>query len=145
MALMKKIFCLFPLIFLILGCSPEDELRKNPYLPELNFSFTIDLALPQYNNLNYPGNSFITRNYGINGIVVYNLNNDQYLAFELSDPNHVLTDCSILVVEGLEAKCSCDDGNVYSIITGQRVAGEGQYSLKPYRVERTGQLLRISN
>ena len=105
----------------------------------------MDLSLPQYNKLNYPGNSFVTRNYGLNGIVVYNLNNDQYLAFELSDPNHVLTDCSTLFVEGLEAKCSCDDGNVYSIITGQRVAGEGQYSLKPYRVERLGNVLRISN
>lgn len=142
---MRKIFQLFPLIFLFLSCSADDELRKNPYLPELNFSFSLDLSLPQYNKLNFPGNTFVTRNYGLNGIVVYNLNNDQYLAYELSDPNHVLTDCSVLVVEGLEAKCSCEDANVYSIITGQLVEGQGQYSLKPYRIQRTGQILRISN
>ncbi|WP_209309835.1 Rieske (2Fe-2S) protein, partial [Tamlana crocina] len=100
------------------------------------FSVNFDLSLPEYNQLNFPGNKFVTRNYGINGIVIFNLNNDQYMAFELTDPNHVPQACSPLIVEGTEAVCSCGDGNKYNIITGQRIAGEGEYSLKPYRVER---------
>ena len=142
---MKMTLRLIPLLLLFSACSPDENIQENPYLPELNFSFIIDLSLPEYNELRYPGNSFITRKYGLNGIVIYNLNNDQYLAFELSDPNHVLTECSELVVEGLEAACLCDDGNSYSIITGQPVSGEGLYSLRPYRIEKSGQVLRVWN
>ena len=142
---MKHFLSLFFLIFIFSACSSDDDLRQNPYLPHLNFSASFDLSLPEYNQLNFPGNMFVTRNYGINGIVIYNLNNDQYMAFELTDPNHVPQPCSSLTVDGLEALCSCGDGNKYTIITGQRIAGEGQYSLKPYRVERTGNVLRVSN
>lgn len=142
---MKHFFALFLLIFTFLGCSSDDDLRRNPYLPHLNFSVNFDLSLPEYNQLNFPGNKFVTRNYGINGIVIFNLNNDQYMAFELTDPNHVPQACSALIVEGTEAVCSCGDGNKYTIITGQRIAGEGEYSLKPYRVERVGNVLRVSN
>ena len=143
--IMKKILLLILLVITMLSCSVDDDLRRNPYLPDLNFSARLDLNLPQYNNLKFPGNSFIARNYGLNGFVIYNLNNDQYLAYELSDPNHILQECSILIVEGIEAKCSCDDGNRYNIITGQRIAGEGEYSLKPYRVEKLGNTLQVSN
>lgn len=142
---MKKIFIFISLSLFLFGCSGDDEIRENPYLPDLNFSFQMDLNLPEYNQLNFPGNFYVTHNYGINGIVVYNLNNDHYMAFELSDPNHVLQGCSILNVQNTQAACSCNDGNIYTIITGQQIAGEGEYGLKPYRVERIGSVLRISN
>lgn len=142
---MKHIFLIFLLILTCLGCSSDDDLRQNPYLPHLNFSVNLDLSLPEYNQLNFPGNKYVTTNYGINGIVIFNLNNDQYLAFELSDPNHILQTCSKLLVEGTEAVCSCGDGNKYTIITGQQIAGEGEYSLKPYRVQRSGNVLQIFN
>lgn len=147
---MKKLFeqiyvPIFFVCFMFSGCSGDDERLNNPNLVDLNFSFQIDLSLPQYNKLNFPGNSFTTYNYGINGVVIYNLNNSQYTAFELSDPNHPLKDCSTLTVQGTEVTCGCEDGNVYTIITGQQIAGEGQYSLKPYRVERFGNIIEISN
>lgn len=142
---MKRILLVFPLILFLFGCSSDDDLRQNPYLPHLNFSVNFDLSLPEYNQLNFPGNKYITRNYGINGIVVFNLNNDQYLAYELTDPNHVPQTCSILTVNGTEATCSCGDGNKYTIITGQQIAGEGEYTLKPYRAQRVGGVLQISN
>jgi hypothetical protein len=142
---MKRIIVFVSLFFLLAACSGDDEMRRNPYLPDLNFSVRFDLNLPEYNRLNFPGNEFVTRNYGLNGIVIYNLNNDQYMAFELTDPNHAPTNCSYLTVDGLEASCNCDDGNVYTIITGQQIAGEGNYSLKPYRVVRNGNVLEVSN
>ena len=67
------------------------------------------------------------------------------MAFELTDPNHVPSSCSVLEVDGIQASCGCEDGNVYSIITGQLVEGQGEYTLKPYRVERAGNVLQISN
>lgn len=142
---MKKFLYLVALSLISISCSSDDDQRNNPYLVDLDFSFQLDLSLPQYNNLNFPGNSFTHYNYGINGVVVYNLNNSQFLAFELTDPNHVPSPCSVLQVEGINAFCGCEDANAYSIITGQLVEGQGEYTLKPYRVERIGNILQISN
>lgn len=141
----KKLF-IFTMSLLLLACSDDDDFRTdNPNLVELRFTLQLDLNLPQYNNLQFPGNSFVTYNYGINGIVVYNVNNSFYTAFEMTDPNHPIRDCSTLELNGIEVTCRCDDGNTYSIITGQLIAGEGQYSLKPYRIEKIGSVLEISN
>ncbi len=142
---MKRILMLLSLSITILGCSSDDEIRQNPYLPHLHFSVQFDLSLPEYNQLNFPGNKFITRNYGINGIVIYNLNNDQYFAYELTDPNHIPQACSALTVNGTAAACTCGDGNVYNIITGEQTAGTGEYMLQPYRVEKRGNVIQISN
>jgi hypothetical protein len=142
---MKRLFYLTCLISLLLSCSGDDEARNNPYLPDLNFSVRFDLSLPEYNQLNFPGNHFTTYNYGIKGIVIFNLNNDQYMAFELTDPNHIPQECSVIIVKGTEGTCSCDDGNKYTIVTGQQISGEGHYSLKPYRVVRQGDFLEVSN
>lgn len=143
--LLKNLFFLL-MICSFLSCSPDDGPQtNNPYLPHLSFRLDLNLSLPQYNNLNFPGNSFVTYNQGINGIVVYNINNTQYTAFELSDPNHPLTNCSKLTVQGVIATCSCGDGNSYNIITGELTQGTGQYALKPYRIRKSGSLLEVFN
>ncbi len=127
------------------SCDPDDEIRNNPYLNEVSFRLDINLNLPEYNGLNFPGNSYSTYNYGINGVVVYNVNNNQYTAFELSDPNHALSNCSRLTLEGIIATCSCGDGNSYNILTGELSSGTGQYSLKPYRVRKSGNMIEVYN
>lgn len=143
---MKKLLLYLLFGLLLNSCTPDDDIRNdNPNLVDLRFAFQIDLNLPQYNQLNFPGNSVVTYNYGINGIVIYNVNNSLYTAFELTDPNHIPRDCSVLAVEGTEATCNCNDGNVYTVITGQQIAGQGQYPLKPYRIIRSGNILEISN
>ncbi|MDR9456000.1 MAG: hypothetical protein RI572_01205 [Salegentibacter sp.] len=143
---MKKIiFGLIIPVFLV-GCSTDDNNRlNNPNLPDLNFRIQLNLDLPEYNNLQYPGNSYSTYSNGIKGIVVYNINNSQYTAFELSDPNHPPNNCSAMQVTGITAKCQCDDGNEYNIVTGELTAGEGQYTLKPYRIERRGNAIEVYN
>ena len=143
---MKKTLLYLLLTFSFSGCSDDDELRiNNPNLPDLHFTFQLDLNLPQYNQLNFPGNSFVTYNYGLNGVVIYNVNNSLYTAFELTDPNHIPNECSVLALNGTEATCQCEDGNVYTVITGQQIAGQGQYPLKPYRIVRLGNQITVSN
>lgn len=142
---MRKVLLFLSFCPLFLGCSGDDDIRNNPYLADMNFSFQIDLNLPQYNELNFPGNSIIIDNYGINGVVIYNLNNSHYTAHELTDPNHPVSSCSALQLEGTEAVCGCDDGNAYTIITGQQIEGEGTYPLKPYRIVRIGNIIEVSN
>ncbi len=141
----RRHFVILTVIFALLSCDPDDELSRNPFLPEQSFSLVINLSLPQYNNLNFPGNSFSTYNNGINGVVVYNVNNTQYTAFELSDPNHALQDCSRMTVSGIIATCGCNDGNSYNILTGEISSGTGQYSLKPYRIRKSGNVIEVFN
>lgn len=134
------------IICTIFSCTPDDGPQpNNPYLPNISFQLDLNLSLPEYNRLNFPGNSYVTYNYGINGIVVYNINNNQYTAFELSDPNHPLTDCSGLTLQGVIATCNCNDGNSYNILTGEPTEGPGPYSLKPYRIRKSGNVLQIFN
>lgn len=143
---MKKILLGLIISVFLVGCSTDDNNRlNNPNLPDLNFRLQLNLDLPEYNNLQYPGNSYSTYSNGIKGIVVYNINNSQYTAFELSDPNHPPNNCSAMQVTGITAKCQCDDGNEYNIVTGELTAGEGQYTLKPYRIERRGNVIEVYN
>lgn len=141
---MKKICILLFSLALISGCSTDNNYRGNPNLPNLNFRIQLDLTLPEYNNLQFAGNHYVTYNYGVKGIVVYNINGSQFAAFELSDPNHPPNDCSAMTVEGVIASCGCDS-NKYNIITGQLSEGEGQYTMKPYRVQRSGNIVEVWN
>lgn len=140
-----KTLILLVVLFGVLSCTPDDEVSRNPFLPDESFRLVINLSLPEYNRLNFPGNSFVTYNSGINGVVIYNINNTQYTAFEMSDPNHALSGCSRLTLEGIIATCSCNDGNSYNILTGEISTGTGQYSLKPYRIRKSGSVLEVYN
>lgn len=142
---MKKTICFFLVFIALTACSgADDNYRGNPNIPDLNFRFQLNLDFPEYSNLQYPGNSYATYNYGVKGIVIYNINSSQFVAFELSDPNHPPSDCSAMTVNGVIASCGCDD-NTYNVITGELSEGEGEYTMKPYRVQRSGNILDIYN
>lgn len=144
--MIKKISFSLLFVAILSSCTADDNERiNNPYLINTSFILDLNLNLPEYNSLNFPGNSYATYNYGINGVVVYNINNSQYTAFELSDPNHALADCSSMSVSGIIVTCNCDDENSYNILTGEITEGSGQYSLKPYRVRKSGNVLQVSN
>lgn len=144
--MIKKICSLLVFLLVLNSCSTNDDNRiDNPNLVDVSFRLILNLNLPEYNSLNFPGNSYSIYNTGINGVVVYNINNSQFTAFELSDPNHPLNECSTLRVEGVIAKCDCNDGNSYNILTGEHTNGSAQYTLKPYRIVKNGNELEIYN
>ncbi len=144
--MIPKICSLLMLLLVISSCSPNANDRiDNPNLINVSFRLVINLNLPEYNSLNFPGNHYTTYNTGINGVVVYNINNTQFTAFELSDPNHPLSECSSLSVEGVIATCDCNDGNSYNILTGELSGGNGQYTMKPYRITKNGSVLEVYN
>lgn len=142
---MQKLFVVVCVFFLFAGCSQSDDnLRQNPYLADVSFRTQLNLNLPEYNDLQYPGNAFILHNVGVKGVVVYNVNNSQYVAYELSDPNHAPSSCSKMEVNGVIATCPCDD-NSYNVITGDISEGDGEFTMKPYRIQRSGSVLEIWN
>ncbi|BAO54976.1 hypothetical protein [Nonlabens marinus] len=142
---MKKILFLFAAL-VMLSCESDDGRRGNPFLIDISFQASLNTDLPQYSSLNFAGNSVIVRNQGIRGFVIYSLGNNQYSAFELSDPNHAPNSCSTMTVSGLTATCPCpEDSNSYDITFGQPKSGSGEYGMKAYRVNRSGSTIVVSN
>jgi nitrite reductase/ring-hydroxylating ferredoxin subunit len=137
------IFSLFVLI--ASSCSSDNNAgRNNPYIPNYPFSITIDLNLPMYNSLNYPSNGMVitTNAVGANGIIVFNAGSG-FRAYEANCPNQYISSCSRLVVEGIKAVCPCDELE-YSLFTGLPMT-EGEYPMKPYRIQQNGSSLTIFN
>ena len=148
---MRSISLILISFFLITSCSKSDSnsIRNNSYVP--NFAFDtgnlINTNFSQYDQLRFAGNYVILDSpYGVNGTVLFYAGGENYSAFELTDPNHILNTCSKLTVEGVIASCLCDDGNSYDILTG---AGQentaGPFSLKRYFVEVNGNIIRVYN
>jgi len=133
----------FLLAILFFSCADGTQRNNNPYLPNYGFSITINKNLPLYSGLNSPINPIIIREStaGISGIIAMKISDNDYRAWELSCPNQVPTTCSVMTLNGLNAKCGCDNFE-YSLFTG---IGNAPYTMKPYRVEVSGDLIRISN
>ena len=145
---MKFKFITLCLLLILCSCKKDDgELRDdNPFLIDPIVSLNLNLNLPQYNPLKFPGNSIIISQQGIKGIVIYNVNNDLYTAFDLSDPNHSPSGCSRMSIEGIVATCPCEeDDNEYDIVTGQHRTNQNAYPMQQYLARRTGDNLEISN
>ena len=142
---MKSVFCLFGLIILS-SCSKNSISNKNcKFLLDIGVNVNINLSLPQYSQLPFAGNSVYIANAGNAGIIVASTGADFY-AWDASDPNHVPSTCSALVPSGLNATCGCDDGNEYSLVTGQPLGSNNlPCGLKNYRVEKNGNNLLIFN
>ncbi|WP_299259666.1 hypothetical protein [uncultured Aquimarina sp.] len=145
---MKKIIVLICFSISILSCSSDDNRINNPNLPSIGFNFTVNLDLPEFNELKFPGNAKVitTGGVGIKGVIVYNINDTLYSAFELSDPNITPSSCSALNVTGVIASSNCGNDNEYQIASfGQQSSGEGGFPLLAYQIRREGNILVISN
>ena len=143
---MKKI-AFFLLISLgLLSCSNNDDKIQNPYLVVPLVNLSLNLNLPEYTDLKFPGGSFIVNNQGIKGVIVYCVTDNYYIASELSDPNHYPNACSKMEVTGIIATCPCDDGNTNDIVTGQFTPPNNEkYPMLQYRAERNGDIVTVYN
>jgi len=144
---MKKIVVVLLMGMFIMSCSNSDDYNNNnPYLLDPLVSLNLNLNLPEYNALKFPGSSIFITQQGIKGIVIYNVNNEIYTASELSDPNHTPSDCSSMSISGIIATCPCpDDDHEYDIVTGKHRTDETLYPIQQYRIERNGDNIFVSN
>ena len=135
------------MLLLLYGCG-KDKIERNPYLSSINFNISLNLNLPGYDNLRYAGGGQSIRQGGINGLLVFNLNGNDFLAWEATCPNHPIRDCSDLSITGVLAECSCE-GFEYSLATGQllnpKEGTKNPYPMLFYNVRRSGNNLNITN
>ncbi len=146
---MKKFFLLVLIFLFIINCKSDDNFQSSCVSASLpNYPFdtggAINLNLPQYNQLQFAGNSLYVAGYGVKGFYLYNTG-ASIVAFEASDPAHAPSNCSFMVQSGIELTCSCDDGNVYELLTGQQLSGTTGNCLRNYRVEQIGSVVRVFN
>lgn len=144
---MKKLVMFLSLGLLLLNCSSDNTRNRNPFVPNYNFSITINANLPLYSGLQSPINPVAVNeeNAGANGLIVMKISDTDYRAWEANCPNQYLSACSRMVINGVNAKCPCDDIE-YNIFNGVSDDDAAQYTMVPYRVEVIGQnLIRVSN
>ena len=134
-------------VFIFISCN-KNSVNRNPFLPELDFEFSININLPLYNNLKFTGGSVLINNFGHKGIILYNLNNNNYLAWEASCPNHKPNSCSKTEISGSLTVCGCENYQ-YSLVTGQLINPSpndtNQYAMINYGVRVSGNNLVIYN
>ena len=138
---------LFLTILIAYSCE-KNKIERNPYLNNVKIDYEINLNLPEFDPLRYIGGSKKILNIGLNGVIIFNLNNTSYLAWEASCSNHKLKDCSKLKIEGVLAKCYCENYQ-YSLATGQLINPDknlkNPFGLLYYQTNLYNNILRISN
>ncbi len=141
----RMLSCLF-VVLMCFGCSNDDEIRNNPNLLNIQFSIDLDLSLPQFSPLNFPGNAIYVGGPGIgnDGILVANTGSG-FVAWDASDPNMIPSTCTRLQIDGLTASNSCPNQNSYSLVTGQPFQDGLQYPLFNYRVSVNGDAVVVFN
>ncbi|PKB16252.1 hypothetical protein [Flavobacterium sp. 5] len=137
---MKKYILLLIIAPFFLGCSNNENSSKNPYVPNYSFSVDLNMNLPLYSNLKSAGNAIYYADAGVKGLIVF-YTGTTYNAFDAACPNQDLSDCSTMTIKGINAICACDKIE-YNLFTGQ---GSGTYPMKQYRVQVTGDVIRIYN
>ncbi|GAA4889316.1 hypothetical protein GCM10023311_11680 [Flaviramulus aquimarinus] len=130
-----------------MSCSSNSVDDRNcRFLLDISVNETINLNFPEFSQLksiNVPVHIPLIG--GKDGIIVNNTGS-RYVAFDATDPNHIPTDCSFLSINGIIAKCNCEDGNEYSLLDGIPVGNTGTTcALRGYIAQRNGDDLSIFN
>jgi len=130
-----------------ISCS-KTSISRNPYISNVRFDYQVNLNLPQYDDLRFVGGSAYVYQAGLKGILIFNLNGRNFLAWEATCPNHIPRECSRLEINGVLAECSCE-GYQYSLANGQLLNpdndGNNPYPMINYRVEVFDSFLYLSN
>ncbi len=139
---MKKIVIFVFLVFILLGCSKDRARNNNPFIPSYPFSVTLNLNLPQFQGLATNLNPIsYTEPSGI-AMLLMKVSDTEYHAWNAYCPSQYPSSCSLMTLNGLEAKCGCDIYK-YSMFTG---VGNAPYAMVAYRIEILGNnTLRVYN
>ena len=135
----------FFLIATVLFSSCIDNQINNGCFPFVSVNETVNLDLPQFIDLQVPGGWAYTSG-GFQGLIVYNINGNQFLAWDRLCPGENLSACSQMIVDSnLRILCQCDDSE-FNILDGSPLTQGVTCSLNRYNVENlNGSFLSITN
>lgn len=143
---MKHLLSFLCFIFLLTCSGNSVDNRNCNFLLDINVSETINLNFPQFSQLKSINVPVHIPNIGGRDGIIVNNTGSRYVAFDATDPNHVPTNCSFLTINGIIAKCNCEDGNEYSLLDGIPLGNTGtKCPLRGYVAQRNGDNLTIFN
>lgn len=134
---MKRLFKILCLALLVSCSSDNDNPGNCNFLINAAVNLNVNLNLPQFSQLQFTNNPIYISGQGNNGIIMNNTGLG-LRAWDATDPNHVLSTCSILSIDGIKAICNCADANEYELTSGQPFGATLPCGLKEYRVENLG-------
>ena len=119
MKLLQHIIILV-IFFTVTNCKKKRVNQNCGQLPNISTSFSINLNLPEYNDLKFTSNTAYIPNQGNGGIIIINSGNDFFRAWDALDPNYPPSSCSELEIDGIEATSNCSNSkNTFNLFTGQ--------------------------
>ena len=127
------------IFFLFQGCEKNE---KHP-LPNVDVDLYINLSYAENVALNTPGGSKIF-NQGINGIIVFRIDNSTFGAYEITCPYESETMDCYVEVNGVVARCPCC-GSEYFLNDNSILKGPTKWPLKSYYTDFTGIVLLVTN
>lgn len=115
--------------------------RVVPYVP---VEFEININLPAYQALNAPS-GWIYVSGGSRGIILYRLNNDEFMAYDRHGTYNIEDGCQVAVSEdNILINDPCSDSQ-WLIIDGSVASGPAERPLQQYNTYWNPPVLRVSN
>lgn len=109
----------------------------------------IHITDPEYQelfNLTYGTHVELDQGYMGNGIVVVNMGNNEFAAYDCTCTHEIESGCFVRPDESnsIIVKCKCC-GSTYELLNGSVTQGPANYPLKKYKVTFNGEYLSIYN
>ena len=123
-------------IFVFCVCCQASEDQRNDVLPNIKVYFEISYNLYRA-DLGYAGGYRVFRNQGLKGIIICNMGNHTFKAFDLACPHLSLVACK----EPMDVNrfpllvCQCDENKSYHIRVPYQRLQNKIYYLRTYRVD----------
>lgn len=154
---MKKLtLILFLFGFLATSCDPDDPFEGGDcFIPEVAVNLTINMNLPEYFNLQNLGEFVSFENEGHRGVYVIHNYDDFFYAIERTCPYQSDNDCAQVTLDNDILQLRCGEfvsdtsfseccASTYDF-NSARLTGPTICNLKTYRVNRSGNVLYVSN
>ena len=136
---------LAPAMVLTLACIPLNGCRDTPgVIPYVAVDVDINLSLPAYNSLNFPGN-WLYISGGSRGLIVYRYTLDEFVVLDRHATYDVDAGCQCSVSQDgytIEDPCS---GSQWYIFDGSIIAGPTTAPLERYTTTWIPPVLTIRN
>lgn len=145
-SLVKKVI-LLSCFLLLTACIKNNFNQQNTLVPDVR----VDTSVP-LNYVSFPGD--YTIKYGVGaqglGIIVFNIDGTNFLAYDLSCPYLSPSDCNIAMSVDSAGEMSCagcanDDITFMNITKTRVVINETAYHLREYYAFLEGGVVRITN
>jgi hypothetical protein len=139
-AIMRSSLYILSISLLIASCN-----SKKDYIKEVDVNILVDLSLPEYSDLQTPGNSIFI-NGGVEGIIIYRCNGDCYKVYDRNCSYEPSLSCSAIdsVSSGF-AYCGCCSSAFDLESDGAPVNTPALLPLKKYQWNLYGSQMHISN